>query len=158
MHRLQRECPDLECRIIGVGADRSRFAGLAHDLGIADRVHFLGGRSRAEVAAAMRACTVFVLPSRYEGLGCVYLEAMACGKPVIGCRGQGIDEIIVHGVNGWLIAVDGLDELAQGLLVLLGDRELRQQIGAAARHTILRNLTLAQQAQRLVEIYRKAAR
>ena len=125
--------PGLQCRIIGEGADRARFADLARDLGMSDRVHFLGHRSRAEVAEAMRNCTLFVLPSRYEGLGCVYLEAMACGKPVMACQGQGIGEIIDHGNNGWLIPVDGLEELVQGLQILLGNAELRAKIGKSPR-------------------------
>ncbi len=148
---------DLQCHIIGEGADRDRFAFLAKNLGISDHVHFLGRRSRSEVAEAMRNCTVFALPSRYEGLGCVYLEAMASGKPVIACRGQGIDEIIQHGSNGWLIPVKGLDELVQGLQVLLADAELRARIGRVARQTILNSLTMSHQAESLVKIYREAA-
>jgi glycosyltransferase involved in cell wall biosynthesis len=99
-----------------------------------------------------------VLPSRYEGLGCVYLEAMACAKPVIACRGQGIDEIIDHGSNGWLIPVAGLEELVQGLQVLLENAELRAHIGQAARQTILDKLTMSQQAHNLLRIYQDAAR
>jgi glycosyltransferase involved in cell wall biosynthesis len=155
--RVEDSHPDLQCRIIGEGADRDRFAGLAKDLGISDQVHFLGRRSRSEVAEAMRNCTIFVLPSRYEGLGCVYLEAMACSKPVIACSGQGIDEIIQHGSNGWLIPVDGLGELVQGLQVLLANPELRARIGQAARQTILDKLTLSHQAESLAKIYEEAA-
>jgi teichuronic acid biosynthesis glycosyltransferase TuaC len=155
--RLKDSHLGLQCRMIGEGADRDRFAALARDLGIGDRVHFLGRRSRSEVAEAMRNCTVFALPSRYEGLGCVYLEAMACGKPVIACWGQGIDEIIDHGSNGWLIPVDGLEELVQGLQALLGNAELRTRIGQAARQTIFDKLKLSHQAQKLVKIYEEAA-
>ena len=155
--RVEDSHPDLQCRIIGEGADRDRFVGLAKDLGISDQVHFLGRRSRSEVAEAMRNCTIFVLPSRYEGLGCVYLEAMACSKPVIACSGQGIDEIIQHGSNGWLIPVDGLGELVQGLQVLLANAELRARIGQAARQTILDKLTLSHQAESLAKIYEEAA-
>jgi len=158
IHRLSGQFANLQCRIIGEGADRDRFAVLAESLGIGGRVHFLGRRSRAEVAAAMRGCTVFVLPSRYEGLGCVYLEAMACAKPVVGCRGQGIDEIISHGVNGWLIPVDGMEELVDGLQRLLADSARRRQIGEAARRTIVSTLTLSRQARELAAIYRRAAR
>ena len=150
--------PDLRCHMIGEGADRDGFASLAVELGISDRIHFLGRRSRSEVAKAMQDCTVFVLPSRFEGLGCVYLEAMACGKPAIACWGQGIDEIIRHGDNGWLIPVDGLEELVQGLRVLLGNAELRARIGEAARRTILDSLTLSHQARSLINIYQDAAR
>lgn len=156
--KLTNLFPELQCRIIGEGADRERFARLAGDLGISNRVRFLGRRSRADVANAMRRCTVFVLPSRNEGLGCVYLEAMATGKPVIACRGQGIDEIIQQRSNGWLIPVDGLEELVQGLQVLLSGDDLRTQIGKAARQTILDRLTMSHQAQKLLQIYQEAAR
>jgi glycosyltransferase involved in cell wall biosynthesis len=156
--RLKDSYPGLECKMIGEGTDRDRFEALARDLHISDRVRFVGRRSRAEVAEAMRDCTVFVLPSRYEGLGCVYLEAMACAKPAIACWGQGIDEIIDHGVNGWLIPVDGLEELVRGLDSLLGDSRLRQRIGEAARQTILNNFTLSHQAQKLIEVYEDAVR
>jgi teichuronic acid biosynthesis glycosyltransferase TuaC len=158
MTRLKKSYPSLQCKIIGEGAHREHFESLAKQLCLSDRVHFLGRKTRAEVAAAMRECTVFVLPSRFEGLGCVYLEAMACGKPVIGCHGQGIAEIIEHGVNGWLIPVDGLDELVSGLDFLLTDSRRRQQIGEAARRTIVNGLTLSQQAASSIAIYKQVAR
>jgi glycosyltransferase involved in cell wall biosynthesis len=148
--------PHLRCQIIGEGPDRARLEALASKLGLGQRVQFLGRQSRAAVADAMRACSVFVLPSRNEGLGCVYLEAMACGKPVIACRGQGIDEIIEHGRNGWLIPVDGLDELVQGLSTLLQSADVSLRMGIAARETILNGLTLRDQAQRIADIYRQA--
>ncbi len=153
---LRSSFPQLRCRIIGEGPDRAQFEALVRDLGIGQQVQFVGRQSRLEVAEAMRRCSVFVLPSRNEGLGCVYLEAMACGKPVIGCRGQGIDEVIEHGKNGWLIPADGLEELVQGLSALLGSSELRMRIGTAARQTILEKLTLSHQAQQLASIYRQA--
>jgi teichuronic acid biosynthesis glycosyltransferase TuaC len=155
--KLSAAFPKLGCHIIGEGPARTRFEALARDLGIGDQVCFLGRRSRLEVAEAMRRCTVFALPSWNEALGCVYLEGMACGKVVIGCRGQGIDEVIEHERNGWLVPADGLDELVQGLSALLASPELRSKIGIAARQTILSELTLAHQAKRLASIYRQAA-
>ena len=154
--RLKLSFPQLRCRIIGEGPERGRFEALARDLGIAQRVQFVGRQRRSEVAEAMRRCSVFALPSWNEGLGCVYLEAMSSGKPVVACRGQGIEELIEHGKNGWLIPVDGLEELVQGLSVLLGSPELRVGIGAAARQTVLEKLTLTHQAQHLARIYREA--
>jgi glycosyltransferase involved in cell wall biosynthesis len=155
---LRSSFPQLRCRIIGEGPDRAVFEALARELGIARRVRFEGRKSRVEVANAMRACSVFALPSRCEGLGCVYLEAMACCKPVIACQGQGIDEIVQHGKNGWLIPVDGLDELAQGLSTLLRSPEICSRLGASARETVLNGLTLSHQAQRLAQVYGDAIR
>jgi teichuronic acid biosynthesis glycosyltransferase TuaC len=154
--KLRLSFPQLRCRIIGEGPDRARFEALVGELGIGRQVQFVGRQSRSEVAEAMRRCSVFVLPSRNEGLGCVYLEAMSCGKPVVGCQGQGIDEVIEHGKNGWLVPAEGLEELVQGLSALLGSPELRTRIGTVARQTILERFTLSHQAQHLVRVYRQA--
>lgn len=152
---LKPSLPQIRCRIIGEGPQRAEFEALASELRLGNQVRFIGRQSRSEVAEAMRCCSVFVLPSRNEGLGCVYLEAMACGKPVIACSGQGIAEVIEHGKNGWLIPVDGLGQLIQGISSLLTSPELRGRIGTAARQTILEKLTLSHQAQNLITIYRQ---
>ncbi|MGH9528507.1 MAG: glycosyltransferase, partial [Terriglobales bacterium] len=72
---MQGDLPESVCEFIGDGQDREKLASMATKLGV--RVLFRGRKSRAEVAEAMRRCTIFALPSGYEGLGCVYLEAMA---------------------------------------------------------------------------------
>lgn len=153
---LVPDVPALALEIIGDGAERPRLETLTHQLNIAERVRFLGRQSRQQVASAMRRCTVFALPSRYEGLGCVYLEAMSVGKPVIGCRGQGIAEIVQHGSNGFLVGPDNEEELTLALAFLLRDDALRRNLGAAARDTILERLTLQQQAEILARIYRES--
>ena len=133
-----------------------RLQELARSLRIEDRVHFLGRRPRSEVAAAMQQCTLFALPSWYEGLGCVYLEAMSAGRPAIACRGQGIEEVIRHQENGWLIEPKSLSDLTAALHALLSDRPLRENLGRAGRQTILQGFTLSHQARRLLSIYRKS--
>jgi glycosyltransferase involved in cell wall biosynthesis len=105
----------------------------------------------------MQRCTLFVLASRYEGLGNVYLEAMSAGKAVIGCRGQGIAEVIRHGSNGFLVGPDNEKELALALAMLLRDKPRREVLGMAARDTVLDRLTLAHQAGNLARIYRDCA-
>ena len=154
---LAAEFPAIILEIIGDGPERSRLQHLTRELNIIERVRFLGLQSRQQVAEAMRRCTVFALPSRYEGLGCVYLEAMSAGRPVIGCRGQGIAEIIQHGSNGFLVGPDNERELTLALGMLLRDEARRRALGATARDTILERLTLAQQAESLVRIYRECA-
>lgn len=154
---LAAEFPAIILEIIGDGPERSRLQSLSRELNVVERVRFLGRQSRHQVAEAMRRCTVFALPSRYEGLGCVYLEAMSAGKPVIGCRQQGIAEIIQHGSNGFLVGPDNERELTLALAMLLRDEPRRRALGSAARDTILERLTLAQQAENLVRIYRESA-
>jgi teichuronic acid biosynthesis glycosyltransferase TuaC len=153
---IASEFPALTLEIIGHGPELSRLQTLTQQLQIGERVRFLGRQSRQQVAMAMRRCTVFALPSRYEGLGCVYLEAMSVGKPVVGCRGQGIAEIIQHGSNGFLVGPDNERELALALAMLVRDEPRRRNLGAAARDTILERLTIAQQAESLARIYRES--
>jgi glycosyltransferase involved in cell wall biosynthesis len=154
---IASEFPKLSLEVVGHGPELSRLQELIRNLGIDGRVRFQGRRPRQYVADAMRHCTVFALPSRYEGLGCVYLEAMSCGKPVVGCRGQGVAEVIRQGSNGYLVGAGNDKELALVLEILLRDEQRRQNMGRAARDTIVERFTLAQQAETLARIYRECA-
>lgn len=156
MAHLTREFPSLELDIVGEGAERARLEALVSELQVAHKVHFYGRQSRAQVAEAMRRCMIFALPSRYEGLGCVYLEAMSCGKPVIGCRGQGIAEVIRQGASGYLVATDSEKELEIATGTLLRDPVRRRDLGRVARATILDRFTLERQAQNLMQVYGKS--
>ncbi|MFZ0478927.1 MAG: glycosyltransferase [Terriglobales bacterium] len=156
--QIKPEFPTLRCAIIGEGQDQSLFADLARQLGIANKISFLGRQDRQAVATAMRECTIFALPSRFEGLGCAYLEAMASAKPVIACEGQGIGEVIQHGKNGWLIPIDGISEMADALRQLLCSPDLRTCLGTNARQTILAGFTLSDQVRRLSDLYRGVAK
>jgi len=104
-----------------------------------------------------RDSTLLVQPMLNDPWGQVYLEAMATGKPAVGCRGQGIAEIIQHGTNGFLVGPDNEKELAIALAMLLRDKPRRDALGSAARDTILDSLTLAHQAENLARIYRECA-
>ncbi len=154
---LAPEFPRLSYEIIGDGPERARLQTLAHELKISSHVHFPGRQSRSQVAEAMRRCTLFVLPSRYEALGCVYLEAMASGKAVIACRGQGIAEVIRDGQNGVLVRAGDEKELALAMTRLLRDEKARREIGLVARSTIVQGFTHAHQAANLARIYRECA-
>ena len=156
--RVSAEFPDCSLEIIGDGPLRADLQKLAVDLGIARAVHFRGRQGRDYVAAAMRRCTLFALPSEYEGLGCAYLEAMACAKPAIGCRGQGIAEVIEHGETGLLVTPGNDIELSDTILSLLRDAGQQKRIGSSARALILERFTLSRQAEELSGIYRGCAR
>lgn len=152
---LAHQFSAVSLEFIGEGPERENLIRLANQLGVTPRVRFLGRKSRKEVADAMRRCSVFALPSRYEGLGCVYLEAMACGKPVVACRGQGIEEIVEHEKNGLLTSPGSVTELAEALQSLLQSESLRARLGSAAQKTIVQRCTLEHQAAELSRIYRE---
>lgn len=152
---LHQRYPNVSCEIIGDGPGRFHLTRLAQGLNIATQVRFLGRQNRTCVTEAMQRCSLFALPSYYEGLGCVYLEAMSTGKPAIACRAQGIQDIIQHGHNGWLIDPHDLNGMLNALSTLLDDLELRNRIGSAARKTVLAGYTLAHQAAQLAQLYRE---
>jgi len=154
---LPRCFVDVHCEIIGDGPEKAGLERLAQELKISGRVHLLGARNRREVAAAMRRCAVFALPSRYEGLGCVYLEAMASEKPAIALRGQAIEEIIQHRTTGWLSDDSDVHSLTESLTQLLGDEQLRKGIGYGARVSILQRFTVQHQAAALAGLYAECA-
>jgi len=145
--------PMLRYEIIGDGPERPRLKALSEELKISKWVHFLGRQSRGEVANAMKRCMVFALPSEYEALGCVYLEAMATAKPVIACRGQGIEEIVRHGENAWLIGTGNVDAMREALSRLLEDAGIRERLGKEGRQTVIEGLTWEHQADRLRNVY-----
>lgn len=155
---LRSEFPGLVCEIVGNGRERDKLTQLARDLAIADQVSFPGRLSRRQVAERMQRCSVFALPSSYEALGCVYLEAMACGTPVVGCRGQGIEEIVQDGTNGFLVGPCDVRGLTEVLSRLLRRPDLRQQIAAQAHRTVHQHLTIRHQAENLSRIYTECAR
>jgi glycosyltransferase involved in cell wall biosynthesis len=152
---IAHEHPDCELHIIGDGPERQALMRLTQALVISSRVRFLEKQSRTAVADAMKRCAVFALPSSYEGLGGVYLEAMACAKPVIGCEGQGIADIIRHGSNGLLVPPHDELQLRNALGMLLQNAGLRARLGAAARESILQRHTLEQQATNFANLYRE---
>lgn len=109
--------------VIGGGGQAAQKAvEWCKEYGIEESVEFAGALSREQVAAQMQACDVFVLPSRYETFGVVYVEAMACGKPVIAAANGGPDDF-VKDFNGILIPPESVDALTEAMQYMAGHRE-----------------------------------
>lgn len=131
--RLLTRWPDLHLVFAGTGNDRAWLEDLAEKNGIHRHVHFLSGLSTSELAACYSACEIFALPSRGEGFGLVYLEAMAKGKPVIGGAHGGAPEVIEDGVTGYLVPHGDPIQLATSLGALLADPAHAKEMGARGR-------------------------
>ena len=159
---LSGEFPRLRARVIGEGPELANLQNLVRQLGVAERVEFLGRQTRSEIATILRGGQIFALPSHYEGLGCVYLEAMASGLPVIAYRGQGIQEVIRHNDNGILLSEHTPENepraLAAVLQTLLKKDDMRRNMGLSARRTIVGGYTLRHQAQGLARIFESIRR
>lgn len=98
----------------GDGSQRQWLEGIAKNEGIENQVTFTGALSREEVASWMNKCDAFVLPSRYETFGVVYIEALASGKPVIGTFNGGAEDIVTKDV-GILVNIDNIKELSDAM-------------------------------------------
>lgn len=104
---------DFEFNIIGEGMERENLEKLIQELGVEKNVKFLGRKKRDEVQTIMNESDCFVMVSESEAFGLVYLEAMSKGCITIGTRGQGIDGVINHGINGYLCESNNSNELAE---------------------------------------------
>jgi phosphatidylinositol alpha-1,6-mannosyltransferase len=110
---------DVRLVVAGDGEDRERLENKARGLGIEDRVAFTGFLSEATLAELYRRCAAFVMPSRGEGFGLVYLEAMRAGKPVLAARGSAAEEIVVDERTGLLVDPEDREELRAALARLI---------------------------------------
>ena len=121
--------------VFGVAADaryRDQILQAAADNPLLrDRLHYIGFRHDVERVYA--AADVVVCPSAFESLGRANLEAMACGRPVVSTRHGGPAETILHGKTGLLVEPTDMHALADGVLQLLNDGDLRCRMGAAGR-------------------------
>jgi phosphatidylinositol alpha-1,6-mannosyltransferase len=134
--RLLSRWPDLQVVAIGQGDDRGWLEDLAQNNGVSRHVHFLTGLTYQQLAACYAACEIFALPSRGEGFGLVYLEAMAYGKPVIGGAHGGAPEVIQDGVTGYLVQHGDATQLATAIDTLLSDPARAREMGARARDRV----------------------
>jgi len=162
IHIVLRALADLAKRfeglsyvVVGDGIERRNLQSLTRELGLERFVDFLGQRPHAEVFRHMSACDVFVLPSWDEAFGVVYLEAMACGKPVVACRGEGVEDIVTHGETGLLVEPKDEESLKEALVRLLSDSELCERMGEKAREVVLENFTWEKNAQETIRLYRE---
>ncbi|HEY0607324.1 MAG TPA: glycosyltransferase family 4 protein [Herpetosiphonaceae bacterium] len=105
---------------------------------------------------ALAAADVYVMPSRTDSFGIVYLEAWIYDVPVIGARAGGVPAVIDHEQDGLLVDFGDVDALAREIQRLLGDRELARRLGVAGHAKVLRQLTFEQQYARIRAVYEEA--
>jgi len=117
-------------------------------------VEFTGYKAGEELKGLIKRASFVVVPSEcYENCSMSVLESMALGKPVIGSRIGGIPEQIEDGKTGFLFEMGNADELAEKMMILASDKELRKKMGRAAREKLERKYSLDVHCTKLMEIY-----
>lgn len=156
---LLRALKDVDARaiLVGTGPLKETWEALAADLGLAERVQFVGDVDQPTLTALYHACDVFVLPSvtRAEAFGMVQLEAMACGKPVISTLlPSGVPWVNRDGETGLVVPPFDVEALQLALMRLLSDPALRSAMGERGRARVVTEFSLERMVGQTTALYR----
>lgn len=133
MPALCARFPDLIYDIVGNGDWQSQLQALAQELGVGEKVRFHGRVSEEELMQFYANASVFIMPSRGEGFGIAFLEAMAQGVPVIGGNMDASPEVVHHNEAGIVIDPTSVEEIVEATAKLLNDATLRERMGNRGR-------------------------
>ena len=147
---ILREIPDLIYLIVGHGRDEAYIRDVVKQVGVEKHVRFFTDvLSKSEVNELYNISDVFVMPSRtiaeqgqVEGFGIAYLEANACGKPVIGGKGGGVPDAVLDGQTGLLVDSEDIDALAKAIIKLFKDKRLAAKLGEQGRQRVINRFSV----------------
>lgn len=149
---IMERVPEVLYLIVGSGPAEPELRALTRETGLGEQVRFLGYVSDEKLPDVYSLCDVFVLPSRettqtesgslgIEGFPAVYLEAAACGRPVVAGKSGGSDEAVLDGVTGLLVDGESVEQIADAVLKLLLDEELANRLGRNGRERVEREFS-----------------
>ncbi|WP_059052566.1 N-acetyl-alpha-D-glucosaminyl L-malate synthase BshA [Paenibacillus senegalimassiliensis] len=127
-YRVNQELP-AKMLFVGEGPDLPKIQHKIKEMGIEDRVHFLGKQD--DIAHVISMADVLLLPSEKESFGLVALEAMACGVPTVGTVAGGIPELVKHGETGFLAPIGDTEQMAQYCIQMFKNSELAARLREA---------------------------
>lgn len=143
----------LRLRLIGIGPEKDRLQALAEELGIAKSVEFLGAQNYDVVAQEIRQADFYIMPSYFESLGCVYLEAMASGVAALGIKGCGIDEVITDKQTGYLAEPHNTEQITERILYAIENPEDHDRIARAGYDRVTGQYQWSHAGQALARVY-----
>jgi phosphatidylinositol alpha-1,6-mannosyltransferase len=156
---ILKSVPDAHLLLVGQGPYREHLEKLVQQLGLKDHVSFIGRIQHDQLPQYICAGDVFAMPSRsrffgleVEGLGIVYLEASACGLPVIAGSSGGAPDAVLDGVTGFVVDGQNNQEIATAAITLLSDLDQAKKMGVAGRNWIVENWRWEIWSQRFNEL------
>jgi len=150
---LHHDFPNLRCLLIGEGEQEKYLKAKVHNLGLQEHVLFLG--QRYDIPELLHVMDVFVLPSLWEGLPQVVLEAMAARCPVLATAVDGTPEIITDGVNGLLVPSKDSQAIAGGIRLLLENNELRTKLAESGYKTVCDRFSVKRMVSDFDNLYKQ---
>jgi glycosyltransferase involved in cell wall biosynthesis len=147
-----------EWNIAGDGPQMPVLRAMAMAHGLTDRIHFLGWQTAEQLKKQYASATLFLFPSRHEGMPNAVLEAMASGLPIVATRIAGNEELVADGETGALVPPEDADALRGSLRPLLVQAQMREQMGQASRRRVEQSFgweRIAEQYQALLEKVRR---
>ncbi len=145
--------PDVALTVVGDGPDRASLQDQARDLGLSNRVDFVGYKSQDEVADYLKSHAIFVLPSFAEGVPVVLMEAMAAQRAVVTTRIAGVPELVEEGTSGLLVPPGDVRALSEALKQICNDPDQAEKMGQAGRKTVVREYTAKKEAAWLSALF-----
>ncbi len=152
-HLVSRSHPEVRFLLAGEGEMRSEIERLIRNLGLRQSVTLLG--FRRDIASVYRAADIFAISSSEEGLCSSLLDAMYFRLPVVATRAGGIPELVTDGLNGYIVPVNDHVSFADRLCALIGQKELRERMGARSAPVLERN-SIARTVEKTLEVYVEA--
>jgi glycogen(starch) synthase len=154
--RVAPQHPGARLVIVGTGPDRDDLVALADRLGVGPRVELVGRVEPDDVYDLLAASRALVMPSRYEGLPLVSLEAAWAARPVVGMAGPGVSEVVVDGITGMLAPTGDVPGLARVMTAVLDSKDLASRLGAAARARVQADWSIEATVDAYESLYRAA--
>ncbi|HRQ78808.1 MAG TPA: glycosyltransferase family 4 protein [Gemmatimonadaceae bacterium] len=154
LYAVRRRHPTARLRIVGLSPESNpEILRLAERLRVSDGIEFAGVLRTGDLGAQYRAAKVLLVPSAYEGLPMVILEAFSHGLTCVATAVSGHPEVVADGRNGYLVPLDDIEAMAERASSLLSDSGLRQSLGAAARATVAARFTARRQVDEYLDWY-----
>lgn len=156
-HNVVKKIPNSVLLIVGQGEEKESIIAKINELHLNNYVKFVGYVDPSKMSKYYAVCDVYVMPSKtvghdYESFGIVYVEANACGKPVIAGKSGGIEDAVIDGVTGLLVDPENVEEIAQAIIRLLTDQEYARQLGENGRRRVEKELNWRMVGKKIEEI------
>lgn len=156
MHIIVKTKPSIKLVMTGDGPLFPKISNMIKKFNLTKNVIFWGFVHREKLPSIISSCSICVLPSLKEGMPFMLLEAMACGRPVIGSDIPGINDVISHGENGILVPPKNSEALADAIMLLMENKELRNRLGRNARQFVIKNYSWDVITEKIEIVYNEA--